>query len=92
MSTYVSALSVLAKTIILMRYAKEAYEWYAWLPSLPGFVYPSYWYSYSPVPSSTAPHSMQQQQQQQEQQHETIAHLVSLYVGGEETSLLSQPE
>lgn len=67
MTTYVSALYT---TILLMRYAKEAYEWYAWLPSIPSFVYPSYWYaSPPPPPSSTTEH------------HEQIAKLVSAYVG-----------
>lgn len=64
MTTYVSALYT---TILLMRYAKEAYEWYAWLPAMPTFLFPSYWW-----PPSTPTIS---------DHHETIATIVNQYVG-----------
>lgn len=68
MTTYVSALYT---TILLMRYAKEAYEWYAWLPAMPTFLFPSYWWP----PSTTATSSSSSEH------HETIATIVNQYVG-----------
>lgn len=72
MTTYVSALYT---TILFMRYAKEAYEWYAWLPAVPSVFFPSYWWPSPALPPPPPPPSSLTQQ------HETIATLVNQYVG-----------